>query len=72
MNMAMPCSGMAAQDIPVGAYLHPGQKDGYRTLIRGNPTHKVNYIILSNGGDFVQPMTEEVQNQIQELFESAL
>jgi CubicO group peptidase (beta-lactamase class C family) len=86
-NMAMPGLGMAAfengdkygmgwvlaaEDTPAGAYSHPGQKDGYRTLIRGNPTHKVNYIILSNGGDFVQPMTEEVQNQIQELFESAL
>ncbi len=85
-TMAMPGMGMAAfengekygmgwvlaaDDTPAGAYSHPGQKDGYRTLIRGNPTHKVNYIILSNGGDFVQPMTEEVQNQIQELFEPA-
>jgi hypothetical protein len=63
---------LAAQDIPVDAYSHPDQKDGCRRLISGNPTYKVNRIILSNDGDFVQTTAKVVQNQIQELFESAL
>lgn len=60
---------LPAENSPIGAYEHAGQKDGYRTLIRGNPTHQVNYIILSNGGDFVQFASSEVQYWIKELFE---
>lgn len=60
---------LPAENSPAGAFEHAGQKDGYRTLIRGNPTHKVNYIILSNGGDFVQFASTEVQYWIKELFE---
>lgn len=63
---------LAPDNSTVGAYAHGGQKDGYRTLIRGNPLHQVNYIILSNGGDFVQPASNEVQYWIQELFEAKL
>jgi len=54
-----------------GAYAHAGQKDGYRTLIRVNPHYRVNYILLSNGGDLVQPVTNEVHYWIQELFEGS-
>lgn len=56
-------------DSPVGSFEHAGQKDGYRTLIRANPSHRISYIILSNGGDFVQPASNEIQYWIQELFE---
>jgi CubicO group peptidase (beta-lactamase class C family) len=52
-----------------GCYTHAGQKDGYRTLISANTKAQVNYIILSNGGDFVQPISTEVQYWIQELFD---
>jgi CubicO group peptidase (beta-lactamase class C family) len=52
-----------------GSYTHAGQKDGYRTLISANSKLHVNYIILSNGGDFVQPISTEVQYWIQELFD---
>jgi CubicO group peptidase (beta-lactamase class C family) len=54
-----------------GAYAHAGQKDGYRTLLRVNPHYRVNYILLSNGGDLVQPVTNEVHYWIQELFEGS-
>jgi CubicO group peptidase (beta-lactamase class C family) len=54
-----------------GAYAHAGQKDGYRTLIRANPHYRVSYILLSNGGDLVFPVTQEVQYWIQELFEGS-
>lgn len=54
-----------------GAYAHAGQKDGYRSLIRVNPHYRVNYILLSNGGDWVQPVTNEVHYWIQELFEGS-
>jgi D-alanyl-D-alanine carboxypeptidase len=54
-----------------GAYAHAGQKDGYRTLIRANPHYRVSYILLSNGGDFVQPVSNEVHYWIQELFEGS-
>lgn len=57
------------EDNKIGSYTHAGQKDGYRTLISGNTTDHVNYIILSNGGDFVQPISTEVQYWIQEIFE---
>lgn len=54
-----------------GAYAHAGQKDGYRTLVRVNPYYRVNYILLSNGGDLVQPVTNEVHYWIKELFEGS-
>jgi len=54
-----------------GAYAHAGQKDGYRTLIRVNPYYRVNYVLLSNGGDWVQPVSNEVHYWIQELFEGS-
>ena len=57
------------EDNKIGSYTHAGQKDGYRTLISANTTDHVNYIILSNGGDFVQPISTEVQYWIQEIFE---
>ena len=59
------------EDKKIGSYTHAGQKDGYRTLISANTTDHVNYIILSNGGDFVQPISTEVQYWIQEVFEAA-
>ena len=59
------------KDKKKGSYTHAGQKDGYRTLISANTTDHVNYIILSNGGDFVQPISTEVQYWIQEIFEAA-
>ena len=59
------------EDKKIGSYTHAGQKDGYRTLISANTTNHVNYIILSNGGDFVQPISTEVQYWIQEIFEAA-
>ena len=59
------------EDKKIGSYTHAGQKDGYRTLISANTTDHVNYIILSNGGDFVQPISTEVQYWIQEIFEVA-
>lgn len=59
------------EDKKIGSYTHAGQKDGYRTLISANTTDHVNYIILSNGGDFVQPISTEVQYWIQEIFEAA-
>jgi hypothetical protein len=58
------------EDNKIGSYTHAGQKDGYRTLISANTTDHVNYIILSNGGDFVQPISTEVQYWIQEIFEA--
>ena len=60
-----------AQNAQEAAYAHAGHKDGYRTLIRANPHHKVSYIILSNGGDFVQQVSTEVHYWIQELFEGS-
>ena len=54
-----------------GAYAHAGQKDGYRTLVRVNPYYRVNYILLSNGGDLVQPVTNEVHYWIKELLEGS-
>jgi len=57
------------EDNKIGSYTHAGQKDGYRTLISGNTTDHVNYIILSNGGDFVQPISTEIKYWIQEIFE---
>lgn len=57
------------EDARQGSYTHAGQKDGYRTLISANTKAQVNYIILSNGGDFVQPISTEVQYWIQELFD---
>ena len=59
------------EDKKIGSYTHAGQKDGYRTLISANTTDHVNYIIFSNGGDFVQPISTEVQYWIQEIFEAA-
>jgi len=59
------------EDKKIGSYTHAVQKDGYRTLISVNTTDHVNYIILSNGGDFVQPISTEVQYWIQEIFEAA-
>ena len=59
------------EDKKIGSYTHAGQKDGYRTLISANTTDHVNYIILSNGGDFVQPISTDVQYWIQEIFEAA-
>ena len=59
------------EDKKIGSYTHAGQKDGYRTLISANTTDHVNYIILSNGGDFVQPISTEVKYWIQEIFEAA-
>ena len=59
------------EDKKIGSYTHAGQKDGYRTLISANTTDHVNYIILSNGGDFVQPISTEVQYWIKEIFEAA-
>ncbi|MFM7699101.1 MAG: serine hydrolase domain-containing protein [Limnohabitans sp.] len=50
-------------------YAHAGQKDGYRTLMHANPHYKVSYIILSNGGDFVQQVSTEVNYWISGLFE---
>ena len=58
-------------DSPVGSFAHAGQKDGYRTLIRANPARRISYIILSNGGDFVQPASNEIQYWIQELLEQS-
>jgi CubicO group peptidase (beta-lactamase class C family) len=51
-----------------GAYSHAGQKDGYRTLISGNPSTNINYIILSNGGDFLQTASTEIEYWIGEIF----
>ncbi len=56
-------------DTRPGNFAHAGQKDGYRTLISGNTKGHVSFIILSNGGDFVQPISAEVQYWIQELFD---
>jgi CubicO group peptidase (beta-lactamase class C family) len=58
-------------DSPAGSFAHAGQKDGYRTLIRANPSRRISYIILSNGGDFVQPASNEIQYWIQELLEQS-
>ena len=58
------------EDNKIGSYTHAGQKDGYRTLISANTTNHVNYIILSNGGDFVQPISTEIKYWIQEIFEA--
>ncbi len=52
----------------LAAYSHAGQKDGYRTLISGNPTSHINYIILSNGGDFLQTASTEIEYWISEIF----
>jgi CubicO group peptidase (beta-lactamase class C family) len=52
-----------------GAYSHAGQKDGYRTLISGNPSANINYIILSNGGDFLQTASTEIEYWISEVFQ---
>ena len=60
---------LPADNRPVGAYTHAGQKDGYRTLISANPFQHMNYIILTNGGDFLQPAVTEVQYWIQTLIE---
>ena len=57
------------EDNKISSYTHAGQKDGYRTLISANTTNQVNYIILSNGGDFVQPISTEIKYWIQEIFE---
>ena len=57
------------EDNKISSYTHAGQKDGYRTLISANTTNHVNYIILSNGGDFVQPISTEIKYWIQEIFE---
>ena len=57
------------EDNKIVSYTHAGQKDGYRTLISANTTNYVNYIILSNGGDFVQPISTEIKYWIQEIFE---
>ena len=57
-------------DNKIVSYTHAGQKDGYRTLISANTTNQVNYIILSNGGDFVQPISTEIKYWIQEIFEA--
>lgn len=65
MGWALP-----AENSPTGAYAHSGQKDGYRALIRANPPHHVNYIILSNGGDLIQPTVNEVRYWIQQFFEN--
>lgn len=51
-----------------GAYAHAGQKDGYRTLISGNPSRHINYIILSNGGDFLQTASTEIEYWVSEIF----
>jgi CubicO group peptidase (beta-lactamase class C family) len=51
-----------------GAYAHAGQKDGYRTLISGNPSRRINYIILSNGGDFLQMASTEIEYWVSEIF----
>ena len=51
-----------------GAYSHAGQKDGYRTLISGNPSTNINYIIISNGGDFLQTASTEIEYWISEVF----
>ena len=58
------------EDNKIVSYTHAGQKDGYRTLISANTTNYVNYIILSNGGDFVQPISTEIKYWIQEIFEA--
>ena len=58
------------EDNKIVSYTHAGQKDGYRTLISVNTTNYVNYIILSNGGDFVQPISTEIKYWIQEIFEA--
>ena len=58
------------EDNKISSYTHAGQKDGYRTLISANTTNYVNYIILSNGGDFVQPISTEIKYWIQEIFEA--
>ena len=58
------------EDHKIVSYTHAGQKDGYRTLISANTTNYVNYIILSNGGDFVQPISTEIKYWIQEIFEA--
>ena len=58
------------EDNKIGSYTHAGQKDGYRTLISANTKNHVNYIILSNGGDFVQPISTEIKYWIQEIFEA--
>ena len=58
------------EDNKISSYTHAGQKDGYRTLISANTTNQVNYIILSNGGDFVQPISTEIKYWIQEIFEA--
>jgi CubicO group peptidase (beta-lactamase class C family) len=58
------------EDNKISSYTHAGQKDGYRTLISANTTNHVNYIILSNGGDFVQPISTEIKYWIQEIFEA--
>ena len=58
------------EDNKIVSYTHAGQKDGYRTLISANTTNQVNYIILSNGGDFVQPISTEIKYWIQEIFEA--
>ena len=58
------------EDNQIVSYTHAGQKDGYRTLISANTTNYVNYIILSNGGDFVQPISTEIKYWIQEIFEA--
>ena len=58
------------EDNKIVSYTHAGQKDGYRTLISANTTNHVNYIILSNGGDFVQPISTEIKYWIQEIFEA--
>lgn len=59
------------ENSPALTYAHAGQKDGYRSLIKVNSLRHVNYIILSNGGDFVQPAANEVQYWIQQLFENS-
>jgi CubicO group peptidase (beta-lactamase class C family) len=60
---------ISVDTVAQGAYSHAGQKDGYRTLISGNPFTKINYIILSNGGDFLQIASTEIEYWISEVFQ---
>ena len=60
---------LPAVNSPQGSYAHSGQQDGYRTLIRANLMKNVNYIILSNGGDLLEPERNELWYWIQQSFE---
>ena len=60
---ALPAAGKL-----VSVFAHAGQKDGFRTIAFVDVAHKLDYVILSNGGD----ATGAVMDRIRILFQTLL